>query len=61
MQGRVDIYHLIPNTTYVFRIWAKNSYGESEIVEITATTLCDARDEGMFKCILFIILRYNSL
>uniref|UniRef100_A0A4Y0AX05 Ig-like domain-containing protein n=1 Tax=Anopheles funestus TaxID=62324 RepID=A0A4Y0AX05_ANOFN len=35
---QLEIYHLIPNTTYEFRIWGNNQLGAGEIVTILATT-----------------------
>ncbi|XP_020290361.1 contactin-2 [Pseudomyrmex gracilis] len=31
---QIDVYHLVPNTTYSFRVWATNQLGKGEIVEV---------------------------
>ncbi|XP_066591859.1 contactin-1 isoform X2 [Prorops nasuta] len=31
---QIDVYHLLPNTTYSFRVWATNQLGRGEIVEV---------------------------
>ncbi|XP_026475892.1 uncharacterized protein LOC113381154 [Ctenocephalides felis] len=36
---QIDIYHLIPNTTYAFRVWATNALGPGEKVEVLGATL----------------------
>lgn len=38
-QRQIDIYHLIPNTTYAFRVWATNALGPGEKVEVLGATL----------------------
>lgn len=38
MQRQVDVYHLEPNTTYTFRVWATNQLGRGEIVEVEGHT-----------------------
>lgn len=38
LQRMLEIYHLVPNTTYEFRIWANNHLGAGEIVTIQGTT-----------------------
>ncbi|KAL7294554.1 hypothetical protein TKK_0012080 [Trichogramma kaykai] len=35
---QIDVYHLEPNTTYVFRVWATNQLGRGEIVEVEGHT-----------------------
>lgn len=36
---QIDVYKLLPNTTYSFRIWATNQLGEGEITEVDSKTL----------------------
>ncbi|KAL2723983.1 contactin-2 isoform X1 [Vespula squamosa] len=31
---QIDVYHLVPNTTYSFRVWATNQLGRGDIVEV---------------------------
>lgn len=38
-QRYYELYHLKPNTTYEFRLWANNFLGAGEIVTTSATTL----------------------
>ncbi|XP_043473090.1 protein turtle homolog B isoform X1 [Leptopilina heterotoma] len=35
---QIDVYHLEPNTTYSFRVWATNELGPGEIVEVEGHT-----------------------
>ncbi|XP_014474074.1 PREDICTED: Down syndrome cell adhesion molecule-like protein 1 homolog [Dinoponera quadriceps] len=35
---QIDVYHLVPNTTYLFRVWATNQLGRGEIVEVEGHT-----------------------
>ncbi|XP_025159887.1 Down syndrome cell adhesion molecule homolog isoform X4 [Harpegnathos saltator] len=35
---QIDVYHLVPNTTYSFRVWATNQLGRGEIVEVDGHT-----------------------
>ncbi|XP_020706160.2 Down syndrome cell adhesion molecule-like protein 1 homolog isoform X2 [Athalia rosae] len=35
---QIDVYHLEPNTTYSFRVWATNQLGRGEIVEVEGHT-----------------------
>lgn len=32
------MYHLVPNTTYSFRVWATNQLGRGDIVEVDGHT-----------------------
>ncbi|XP_072745761.1 contactin-1 isoform X2 [Anoplolepis gracilipes] len=35
---QIDVYHLVPNTTYSFRVWATNQLGRGDIVEVEGHT-----------------------
>ncbi|XP_018364444.1 PREDICTED: protein sidekick isoform X1 [Trachymyrmex cornetzi] len=35
---QIDVYHLVPNTTYSFRVWASNQLGKGEVVEVEGHT-----------------------
>ncbi|XP_024869395.1 contactin-2-like isoform X1 [Temnothorax curvispinosus] len=35
---QIDVYHLMPNTTYSFRVWATNQLGKGEVVEVEGHT-----------------------
>lgn len=48
----MEVYHLIPNTTYEFRIWGNNYLGAGEIVNTIITTLPEIGDEGTSICFL---------
>lgn len=41
-----EVFHLTPNSTYEFRIWANNFLGPGEIVSTSATTLCSLTDQS---------------
>ncbi|XP_055297286.1 uncharacterized protein LOC129565929 [Sitodiplosis mosellana] len=47
-----EVYHLIPNTTYEFRLWANNYLGAGEAVTTSATTLGQLSDESVLDIIL---------
>lgn len=47
-QRYMEIYHLLPNTTYEFRIWGNNYIGPGEIASTIVTTLPEIGDDG--KC-----------
>lgn len=46
------MYHLTPNTTYEFRLWANNFLGAGEAVTTSATTLGQLSDVDMLDIIL---------
>lgn len=46
LQRYFEVFHLIPNTTYEFRLWANNYLGPGEISYTFATTLCQLTDQG---------------
>lgn len=46
LQRYYEVYHLKPNTTYEFRIWANNYLGAGEIAYTMATTLSQLTDKG---------------
>ncbi|XP_049780635.1 protein turtle homolog A isoform X2 [Schistocerca cancellata] len=41
---QVDVYHLKPNTTYIFRLWANNQLGKGVVTEMEATTSHDTQE-----------------
>lgn len=45
-QRQLEIFHLTPNTTYEFRIWANNKLGAGEKAVITATTVPKTEEKG---------------
>lgn len=46
LQRYFEVYHLKPNTTYEFRIWANNYLGAGAMMYTTATTLSQLSDQG---------------
>jgi hypothetical protein len=63
------VYHLVPNTTYSFRVWATNQLGRGEIVEVEGHTHHSTEELGILLQLLlhnyFIIMtivnrNYNS-
>lgn len=44
----MEIYHLLPNTTYEFRIWGNNYIGPGEIATTIVTTLPEIGDDGNY-------------
>ncbi|XP_046993675.1 protein turtle homolog A isoform X3 [Schistocerca americana] len=41
---QVDVYHLKPNTTYIFRLWANNQLGKGVVTVMEATTSHDTQE-----------------
>lgn len=48
---QLEVYHLRPNTSYQFRMWATNEAGAGEIATITARTVEPTQEKG-FSSIL---------
>ncbi|GBP59563.1 hypothetical protein EVAR_83282_1 [Eumeta japonica] len=46
---QIDVYHLEPNTSYWFRVWATNTVGPGPPVAVLATTLYSDQDAELFK------------
>lgn len=55
------MYHLTPNTTYEFRIWANNYLGTGEIAETSGTTLSQLSDTDVFNIILRDVKTFDPL
>nr|CAD7574712.1 unnamed protein product [Timema californicum] len=49
---QIDIYHLDPNTTYVFKIWATNQLGHGEATLLKAKTLHDIEEIELARHLL---------
>lgn len=45
-QRQIDVYHLHPNSTYVFQIWATNQLGPGEVTEKEARTQHNTEEIG---------------
>jgi hypothetical protein len=43
----LEVYHLKPNTTYEFRIWANNEVGQGEMCTISARTIEPVQEKGL--------------
>lgn len=48
----LEVYHLKPNTSYQFRIWATNEVGAGEVSTITAKTIEPTQEKGFKRCFL---------
>lgn len=46
------MYHLVPNTTYSFRVWATNQLGKGEIVEVEGHTHYSVEELGILLQLL---------
>lgn len=44
---QLEVYHLKPNTSYQFRMWATNEAGAGEISTITARTVEPTQEKGL--------------
>lgn len=42
----LEVYHLRPNTSYEFRIWANNEVGAGDIYTISARTIEPTQEKG---------------
>lgn len=45
-QRQLEVFHLVPNTSYEFRIWSTNKLGAGERATIVATTTRKTVEEG---------------
>ncbi|XP_058444555.1 uncharacterized protein LOC131426122 isoform X2 [Malaya genurostris] len=57
---QLEIYHLIPNTTYEFRIWANNALGSGDIMTITATTTPDMGEKDLIRRIMIDAQNFDT-
>ncbi|XP_063983569.1 protein turtle homolog A isoform X3 [Diachasmimorpha longicaudata] len=46
---QIDVYHLEPNTTYLFRVWATNRLGRGKIVEVEGHTHYSDEDKAQLE------------
>ncbi|XP_059052220.1 uncharacterized protein LOC131846824 [Achroia grisella] len=46
---QIDVYHLEPNASYWFRVWANNMLGPGPPVEVLATTLFRDQEAELYK------------
>ena len=59
LQRQIDVYHLEPNTTYSFRVWATNQLGRGEIVEVEGHTHHSVEELGTLIHHIITILSSN--
>uniref|UniRef100_A0A182W4U6 Fibronectin type-III domain-containing protein n=1 Tax=Anopheles minimus TaxID=112268 RepID=A0A182W4U6_9DIPT len=57
---QLEIYHLIPNTTYEFRIWGNNQLGSGEIVTILATTQPHMEEKDLVRRIMIDAKNFDT-
>uniref|UniRef100_A0A182P191 Fibronectin type-III domain-containing protein n=1 Tax=Anopheles epiroticus TaxID=199890 RepID=A0A182P191_9DIPT len=57
---QLEIYHLIPNTTYEFRIWGNNQLGAGEIVTILATTQPRMEEKDLVRRIMIDAKNFDT-
>ncbi|XP_058811315.1 uncharacterized protein LOC131676210 [Topomyia yanbarensis] len=57
---QLEIYHLIPNTTYEFRIWANNALGSGDVMTITATTSPDMEEKDLIRRIMIDAQNFDT-
>lgn len=48
-QRQLEVYHLKPNTTYDFQIWANNNIGPGVISNVTGMTKSQYEEQGAFE------------
>ncbi|XP_070493479.1 contactin-1 isoform X4 [Chironomus tepperi] len=49
---QLEVYHLVPNTSYQFRIWASNEVGSGEIYTISTRTVAPVEEKDLIMRIL---------
>ncbi|KAF6206083.1 hypothetical protein GE061_017308 [Apolygus lucorum] len=49
---QIDVYHLEPNATYVFQVWATNRLGRGEVTEVEAQTKHDNQEIELARHLL---------
>ncbi|KAJ8681487.1 hypothetical protein QAD02_017274 [Eretmocerus hayati] len=57
---QIDVYHLVPNTTYTFRVWATNQLGRGEIVEVEGHTHHSIEELELAKHLLAGIENFDT-
>uniref|UniRef100_A0A182J2F9 Ig-like domain-containing protein n=1 Tax=Anopheles atroparvus TaxID=41427 RepID=A0A182J2F9_ANOAO len=57
---QLEIYHLIPNTTYEFRIWGNNQLGAGEIVTILSTTQPRMEEKDLVRRIMIDAKNFDT-
>ncbi|XP_011306278.1 Down syndrome cell adhesion molecule-like protein Dscam2 isoform X1 [Fopius arisanus] len=57
---QIDVYHLEPNTTYLFRVWATNRLGRGEIVEVEGHTHFSDEDKELAKHLLAGVENFDT-
>ncbi|XP_059614265.1 contactin-1 isoform X1 [Phlebotomus argentipes] len=57
---QLEVYHLIPNTSYEFRIWANNHLGPGEKATVTATTIPQWQEKDLIRLILVDVRNFDT-
>ncbi|XP_055712928.1 contactin-1 isoform X1 [Phlebotomus papatasi] len=57
---QLEVYHLIPNTSYEFRIWANNHLGPGEKTTVTATTISQWQEKDLIRLILVDVRNFDT-
>lgn len=48
----LEVFHLLPNTSYQFRIWANNELGAGDMYTVTSRTIAPTQEKG--KCVFVL-------
>lgn len=61
----LEVFHLLPNTSYQFRIWANNELGAGDMYTVTSRTIAPTQEKGMcvcvFVCCMINLTRFHFL
>uniref|UniRef100_A0A1B0CRF5 Neural cell adhesion molecule l1 n=1 Tax=Lutzomyia longipalpis TaxID=7200 RepID=A0A1B0CRF5_LUTLO len=57
---QLEVYHLIPNNSYEFRIWANNHLGPGEKTSVTATTKSQWQEKDLIRLILVDVRNFDT-
>ena len=51
----LEVFHLLPNTSYQFRIWANNELGAGDMYTVTSRTIAPTQEKGMCVCVCVFV------
>ncbi|GAB0096816.1 uncharacterized protein DMENIID0001_123840 [Sergentomyia squamirostris] len=57
---QLEVYHLIPNTSYEFRIWANNHLGSGEKATVTGTTKSQWEEKDLIRLIMVDVRNFDT-